>query len=194
MLHSDEYFIINSSKQKNNKKGRYLHSNSEVTTTVDMDRIRILAEEIRKGPFESLELVNAEYVSCISILDFFFALISNLNPKLCGGVRDLTIQMATEKLFKINEVLDTPAGESSSEEPPTVPPSDTVVMEVPLDGEKEEGFIVFGCQYPLSMSVCQIIVCAMFDLLSTNEPVCVPLSPDGVLILFTDFCEQVRHR
>ena len=203
MSSTDADFVMNG-KSRNHKKGRYLHPNSEFSTTVDMDRIKILAEEIKTGPFESTYLLNTEYVTCVSILDFFFALIANLDPNLCGDVRDLIIQTAIERraaTFNAGVGVDTDNVETAeaSAEPLLEPTSETVVVVVAMEPasevmETEEGFTVRGREYPCGMSVCQLVICGLLDILSTGEPVYVPLSPDGVLVLFADFCVEIRNR
>lgn len=195
----DDDYTLNG-KLKGPRKGRYVHPNSEFTSTVDMDRITHFAAEIQKGPFESTYLKNAEYVACVSILDFFFALISNLDPNLCGNVRDLNIQTVNERMkLKTDAEMKMEAeadNEETSAEPLTEPTSSVAVAMEPAPEEiaTEAGFTVGGRQYPQGMSVCEVIICSLLDILSTGEPVYMPLTQDGVLVLFADFCEEIRNR
>ena len=196
-----------SGRSKSLRKGRYLHSNAESYATIDLEQVARLVGELRAGPFRPEDLRFSEYVSCVSILDCFFALAASLGPQLCAAVRDMLIHSARDKLsaFLDSDSVDATGSATGDKEgtieTTSIPSSENTTNQP--DGQRppesanevdSKGLSFRGYEYPPYLSICLVLVCALLDILSSGEPVSVPLSPEGVLQLLEPLCLQIRTR
>ena len=55
----------------------------EFTNMFDMEKFDTMGAELRKSPFNLVELFHAEYMTSVSIIDFFVAFASALGPRVC---------------------------------------------------------------------------------------------------------------
>lgn len=59
---------------------------------IDADKLGYMAKELACSPFNLIDLFHDQYVTCITLLDFFFALAATLGPKICQRA---SVQFAT---------------------------------------------------------------------------------------------------
>eukprot|EP01038_Epipyxis_sp_PR26KG_P010334 gene10334-13884_t len=152
------------------KKAKYLQSSSDLACVIDIENIGKMAFDIIQGPFKAVDLIDYEYLACVSMLDFFVSLASTFEPELCFQALDKIVKHFTENVVEIS--ISMSIGESTDS----------------INQKDESEWYLFP-----TMPLCHSLVCNLLHKLSFNS-VHYKFSINGVLTLIPEFCEYCSKR
>ena len=144
---------------------KYLHCNKDVATMVDMSRMKSIVQEIKDGPIAVEDLVEYEYIACISILDCFVALCSCISPMTCSRACDYLLA-----LFEVVNVTD---------ETEPAPVKKYSVDEID--------------QLCVKLPTTYVILYFILSKLSEQHALSIELGPEGSLTLVKDICDKITE-